>query len=91
LAGDNNDYERSHERTYEVSFTNLTPGQHITLLMIASHRAGMTFLDSSSEELASLAEAGNGRPMADKSLEMSVVTSAVVGETGNPIGGCSTV
>lgn len=87
LAGDH----RQHGKTYEISFTNLTPGQPIARLMVASHDAGMSLLNTSNEELAYLAEAGNGQPMAEVLNATSGVTSAVVGDTGHAPGGSSTL
>ena len=87
MAGDH----RSHGTSYEVSFTNLTPGQPIARLMVASHRAGMTLLNTSNEELAYLAEAGNGQPMADALNGMPGITSAIVGDTGHAPGASSTL
>jgi len=93
-ADDNRFYETAHERTYEVSFTNLSPGQPMAPLMVASHRSGLSFFkagEAPSDELASLAEAGNGAPMAEKLLKMPHFTTAVVGDSGTPPGGSSTV
>lgn len=53
--------------TYKITITNLTRGQPIAPAMAATHRPGMSFFkagDAPSNELASLAEAGNGNPMA---------------------------
>ena len=90
-----NYYHHSHKgKTYEVSFTNLTLGQPMARLMVASHKAGTSFFnegEAPTEELASLAEAGNGQPMAEKLIQMPEVTTAVVGDTGTPPGGSSVV
>jgi len=53
--------------TYKITITNLTRGQPIAPAMAATHSPGMSFFqvgNAPSPELASLAEAGNGHPMA---------------------------
>lgn len=82
------------EKTFEVTITNLTPGQPIAPLLVTTHRGGMSFFElgqAPAPELADLAEAGNGQPMADKLLQLSDVTAAVVGNGGTGPGGTSTV
>lgn len=56
-----------HLATYRIAVTNLTPGQPIAPVMAATHRSGLSFFrlgHEGSPELASLAEAGDGNPMA---------------------------
>lgn len=56
-----------HLETYRIAITNLTPGQPIAPVMGATHRSGLSFFRlgrAPSPELASLAEAGDGNPMA---------------------------
>lgn len=53
--------------TYKITITNLTPGQPIAPVMAATHRPGLSFFTPGAApgtELASLAEAGDGNPMA---------------------------
>lgn len=67
--------------TYSVTITNLTLAQPITPPMVATHQAGMSFFtpgEAPPTELAPLAEAGNGQPMADKLLTMPQVSTAQV-------------
>jgi len=71
--------------TYKVTVTNLTPGQPMAPILAASHRAGMSFFavgQPPSDELAMLAEAGNGKPMAAKLLATPGVSDAQVSTTG---------
>jgi len=71
--------------TYKITLTNLTPGQPFAPVMAASHRAGMSFFEAGeapSDELAQLAEAGNGNPMAAKLLAMPGVSDAQLSTTG---------
>ena len=80
--------------TYKITLTNITPGQPIAPIMVATHRAGMSFFqvgETPPAELANLAEAGDGHPMADKLSTMKGVTEASVGTTGTPPGGSSSV
>jgi hypothetical protein len=79
--------------TYKITVTNLTPGQPFAPVMAASHRAGMSFFEAGeapSDELAQLAEAGNGNPMAAKLLAMPGVSDAQVSTTGLTFPGKST-
>jgi len=53
---------------FEVTVTNLTPGQPFAPILAATHQPGIEFFEEGaapSDELAWLAEAGNGQPMAD--------------------------
>lgn len=79
--------------TYKITITNLTPGQPIAPVMAASHRGGMSFFEvgqAPSDELAMLAEAGNGAPMAAKLLTMPGVSDAQVSTMGLTFPGKST-
>ena len=79
--------------TYKVTITNLTPGQPFAPILSATHRAGMSFFEVGqppSDELARLAEAGNGKPMAAKLLAMSGVSDAQVSTGGLTFPGKST-
>ena len=72
-------------RTYSVTITNLTPGQPIAPAMVATHKAGMSFFtpgEAPPPELAPLAEAGNGNPMADKLRTMRKISAALVAANG---------
>ena len=80
--------------TYKITVTNLTRGQPIAPVMAATHRAGMSFFqagEAPSPELASLAEAGNGKPMAAKLLMTPGVSDAQVGAGGTGPGASSTM
>ena len=71
--------------TYKVTVTNLTPGQPFAPILATSHRAGMSFFEVGqppSDELAMLAEAGNGKPMAAKLLATPGVSDAQISTTG---------
>jgi len=79
--------------TYKVTITNLTPGQPLAPVMAATHRIGFAFFEEGqvpSDELAMLAEAGNGQPQADKLLTLPVVADAQVSTTGLTFPGHST-
>jgi len=79
--------------TYKVTVTNLTPGQPFAPILAASHRAGMSFFEVGqppSDELARLAEAGNGKPMAAKLLATPGVSDAQLSATGLTFPGKST-
>jgi hypothetical protein len=81
------------EKMYEITVTNLTPGQPFAPIMAATHRSGILFFksgDEPSDELAMLAEAGNGQPMADKLDAMQGVSDAQVSPTGLTFPGKST-
>jgi len=78
---------------YKVTITNLTPGQPLTPVMVASHFPGVQFFkagEAPSDELAMLAEAGNGQPMADKLAAMPKVDEATVSSMGLTFPGKST-
>lgn len=78
---------------YEVTVTNLTPGQPFAPVMAATHRSGILFFETGqapSDELAMLAEAGNGQPMAEKLLNTPGVFDAQVSTMGLTFPGKST-
>lgn len=80
--------------SFEVTLTNITPGQPIAPMMVATHASGVSFFEEGqapSVELASLAEAGNGRPMAAKLLATPGVSAAEVGVGGTPPGHSSSL
>jgi hypothetical protein len=82
-----------HSHKYKVTITNLTPGQPLAPIMVATHRPGFAFFeegDAPSDELARLAEAGDGQPMADKLSKLKVVDQATVSTTGLTLPGKST-
>jgi len=84
---------QASDLTYKVTITNLTPGQPLAPVMVATHRSGFKFFEEGqapSDELAMLAEAGNGQPMADKLLTFPAVTDAQVSTTGLTFPGAST-
>ena len=79
--------------TYKVTITNLTPGQPLAPVMVATHRPGVAFFklgEAPSDELARLAEAGDGQPMADKLAAMPKVDEATVSTMGLTFPGKST-
>lgn len=70
---------------YKITITNLTHGQPLAPVMAATHRRGITFFEEAqapSDELARLAEAGDGAPMAAKLLAMDGVSDAKVSTMG---------
>jgi len=70
---------------YKITVTNLTPGQPFAPVMVASHRPGLLFFkvgEAPSDELAMLAEAGNGSPIAASLLETHGVRDAKVSTEG---------
>ncbi len=78
---------------YKISITNLNPGQPLAPIMASSHRNGITFFkagEAPTDELAMLAEAGDGSPMAAKLLAMRGVTDAQVSTTGLTLPGKTT-
>ena len=84
---------QADDLTYKVTITNLTPGQPLAPVMAATHRPGFAFFtegQAPSDELAMLAEAGNGQPMADSLRELSVVDDAQLSTTGLTFPGQST-
>lgn len=78
---------------YKITVTNLNPGQPLAPILASSHRSGITFFkagEAPSDELAMLAEAGNGNPMAAKLLTIPGVRDAQVSTTGLTFPGKST-
>jgi hypothetical protein len=78
---------------YKITVTNLARGQPLTPVMAATHRPGISFFEVGqppSDELAMLAEAGNGEPMATKLLTMPGVSDAQVSTMGLTMPGKST-
>jgi len=80
--------------TYKITVTNLTPGQPFAPVMAAIHRSGISFFETGqtpSDELAMLAEAGDGQPMANKLLTMPGVSDAQISTMGLTFPGDSTM
>ncbi len=78
---------------YKIIITNLTPGQPLAPVMAATHRPGISFFELGkppSDELAMLAEAGDGNPMATKLLDMPGVRDAQISTMGLTFPGNST-
>lgn len=78
---------------YKVTVTNLTPGQPLAPIMATTHKPGLSFFKlgaAPSDELAMLAEAGNGRPMAEKLLTTPGFHDAQVSTQGLTFPGKST-
>lgn len=78
---------------YKIIITNVTPGQPLAPVMAATHRSGMSFFkvgQTPSDELAMLAEAGNGMPMAAKLRMTPGVSDAKVSTMGLTFPGKST-
>ncbi len=79
--------------TYKITITNLTPGQPFAPILAASHHSDMSFFtvgQAPNDELAMLAEAGNGNPMATKLRGMPGVSDVRVSTTGLTLPGKST-
>lgn len=80
--------------SYKITITNLTPGQPIAPAMAATHQPGMSFFQvgaAPSSELAALAEAGNGKPLAAMLLTTPGVSDAQVGAGGTGPGKTTTL
>lgn len=80
--------------TYKITVTNLTRGQPIAPVMAATHQMGMSYFqvgEAPSAELAALAEAGNGKPLAAKLLVTPGVSDAQVGAGGTGPGKTTTM
>jgi hypothetical protein len=78
---------------YKITITNLTPGQPMAPIVAATHRPGLSFFEAGgapSDELAMLAEAGNGKPLAAKLLATPGYRDAQVSTTGLTFPGKST-
>lgn len=85
--------DEGHQFKYKVTITNLTPGQPLAPIMVATHRPGFAFFEEGqppSDELARLAEAGDGKPMAAKLAALPQVDEATVSTTGLTFPGKST-
>ena len=81
------------ELMYNVTITNLTPGQPLAPIMVATHRRGFEYFEDGgapSDALAMLAEAGNGQPMAAYLATLPQVIEATVSTTGLTFPGHST-
>ncbi|MCP5246269.1 MAG: spondin domain-containing protein [Burkholderiales bacterium] len=77
--------ENDDKITYQITITNLSPGQPIAPPMTATHRAGISFFnagDTPTPELATLAEAGDGNPLAAKLISTPGYRDAQVGASG---------
>ena len=74
--------------SFEVTITNLTRGQQLTPILVASHKAGVKLFDlgqPASPQLAILAEEGNVAPLADLLNSMpEVLDTADSGALLNP-------
>jgi hypothetical protein len=80
--------------TYKLIITNLTPGQPIAPVMAATHRQGLSFFtagEAPMPELANLAEAGDGQPMAAKLITLPGYGDAQVGAVGTGPGQTTTM
>lgn len=76
-----------HVRVYRVTITNLTRAQVFSPPVIASHRSSVRFFEigaPASEELAAMAENGNGVPLATHLSSLPGVFEAI--STMTPIG-----
>ena len=72
----------AEDATYEVTITNITPGQPITPPLLVTHRADVgvfTVGEEASEELQQLAENGDFGPLVESLEEESSVFDVVTG------------
>lgn len=79
---------------YEVTITNAMHANTLAPVLVATHKSGMSFFkvgDAPDDELAWLAEAGNGVPMRDKLLTNPKVSDAQISDGGIPAGQSKTV
>ena len=63
------------ERMYQVTVTNLTKGETITPIFVASHKEDVSLFslgEAASEELVAIAESGNIQPLSDHWLNSGV-------------------
>ncbi|HKJ08922.1 MAG TPA: spondin domain-containing protein [Gammaproteobacteria bacterium] len=77
-AAEGHAWEGHHQRTYEVTITNLTEGESFTPFLVVSHRSGhplFTLGQPASAELATLAEGGDTAPLASALSSMAGVGS----------------
>lgn len=78
---------------YKITIYNLTRGQPLAPVMAATHKPGISFFElgtEPSDELAMLAEAGNGQPMADYLAGMPGVRDTEISTDGLTFPGHST-
>jgi hypothetical protein len=74
------------EKMYSVTITNITHGTLFTPILVITHKAGhpvFTLGETASEELASVAEAGNTQPLQDKLMVSGLSYDAI--STGAPL------
>lgn len=79
---------------YKVTITNIMHANTLAPVLVATHRPGMSFYklgDAPDDELAWLAEAGNGNPMKAKLLSNPKVSDAQISDGGIPAGQSKTV
>lgn len=79
---------------YKVTITNVMRANTLAPVLVATHKSGMSFFkagDAPDDELAWLAEAGNGNPMKDKLLTNPMVSDAQISDGGIPAGQSKTV
>jgi len=80
--------------TYEVTITNAMHANTLAPVLVATHKSGFSFFkvgDAPDDELAWLAEAGNGNPMREKLLLNPMVSDAQLSVGGIPAGQTKTV
>lgn len=80
--------------TYKVTITNVMRANTLAPVLVATHKSGMSFFkvgDAPDDELAWLAEAGNGNPMKEKLLNNPLVSDAQISDGGIPAGQSKTV
>lgn len=74
------------DKMYTVTITNITHGTFFTPILVVTHKAGHPLFklgEMASDELASVAEAGNTQPLQDKLMESDMSYDAV--STGAPL------
>ena len=80
------------EAMYKVTVIDLTAGQPLAPILAVTHAPWVSIFEEGqapTDELAWLAEAGNGHPMADKLMGTPGVSDAQVGTTGPTMPGQS--
>lgn len=80
--------------TYKVTITNVMQANTLAPVLVATHKHGMSFFkvgEAPDDELAWLAEAGNGNPMKMKLLDNPKVSDAQISDGGIPAGQSKTV
>ncbi|MCH9657593.1 spondin domain-containing protein [archaeon] len=73
-------------KMYEVTITNITPGQPITPPLLVTHSKDISLFtvgETASEQLQQLAENGNAKLLAEKLKGKSGVTDIVTGSVGH--------